>query len=143
MRSAPTTLALVALVALAAPVVASADVTVSLDRASARPGQVVRATSSSCCYLSLYLVPATRVPQPHSCRMRNGVMATCEPWSVGPPHRRGWVWLGRFFPKRSSFVFHVPPVRPGLYRPVIYCAPCYRGPRGSLIAGSQALRVVL
>jgi hypothetical protein len=112
---------------------ASADINVWLDRSSAQPGDVVRATSAGCCYLSLYLVPERLVPNPWHCSAN----AICAPFSVGPPHRHGWTWLGRFFPNRRSLWFRVPKVRPGPYRAVVYCAPCYRGPRGSLIAGDR------
>jgi hypothetical protein len=135
-----TVLAAAVVLAVLAPGIARADVGVRLDRTSAAPGDRVRATSASCCYLALYLVPVQRVPEPSRCRARDGSLAMCAPWSVGPPHRRGWVWIGRFFPKRPSFVFRVPRLRSGLYRPVVYCPPCYRGPRGSLIAGN-ALRI--
>jgi hypothetical protein len=134
-------LAAAASVALLAPVAARADITVRLDREHVRAGEWLRATSASCCDLSLYLVPATLVPRPFDCQMRNGVMAGSAPWSVGPPHRRGWVWVGRFFPHRPTFRFRTPALAPGSYRAVVYCAPCYRGPRGSLIAGTQTLRI--
>ncbi len=110
---------------------ARADVGARLDRSRAYPGERVRATSGGF-YLSLYLAPASTVPQSRRCR---GGTAICAPTSLGPPKRKGWVWLGRFFPTRPSFHFRVPAVRPGPYRPVVYCAPCTRGPRGSLIAG--------
>jgi hypothetical protein len=127
-------------VAAAVAGTARADIVVTLDRTSARPGDLVRATSSSCCFLSLYLVPAARVPQPGPCPppIKSG---GCEPWSIGPPHRRGWTWLGRLFPHRPSVRFRVPNVPAGLYRAVVYCAPCYRGPWGSLIAGAQQLTI--
>jgi hypothetical protein len=109
------------------------DIGIRLDRTYARPGDRVRAISGEY-FLSLYLAPASTVPQPRSCR---GGTATCEPTSLGPPKRKGWVWLGRFFPTRPSFHFRVPAVRAGAYRPVVYCAPCTRGRRGSLIAGNR------
>jgi hypothetical protein len=119
---------------------ARADIGVRLDRSSARVGDVVTATSARCCFNSLYLVPVRIVPSGRSCRLRNGSSAICAPWSVGPPRRPGWFWLGRFFPQRGTLRFRVPNVRPGLYRAVVYCPPCYKGPRGSLISG-DALRV--
>src|SRR5947209_6516833 len=125
-------LAAAAVLALLLVAAAHADVGVTLDRTTARAGERVRATSASCCYLSLYLVPARLVPKPSPCQVRNGRSAVCEPWSVGPPRRAGWVWVGRFFPGRPSFVFRVPALPASLYRPVVYCPPCYRGPRGSL-----------
>jgi hypothetical protein len=135
-------LAAVAVVALIVPSLARADFTVTLDQTSARPGDLVRATSSSCCYLSLYLVPAARVPQAGACPPGTRASGGCEPWSIGPPHGNGWIWVGRFFPQRPSFVFRVPRIPLGVYRPVVYCPPCYRGSYGSLIAGSQPLRVL-
>ena len=118
--------------------VAHADVTVTLDRTVVHPGDRVRASSANCCYLSLYLVPERLVPAPTRCSVR-GAAAVCAPSSVGPPHRRGWRWVGRFFPRRPSFSFRIPELAAGRYRAVVYCAPCYRGPRGSLIVGSQRL----
>ena len=109
MRSA---LAAAAVLALLGPAAARADVGIVLDRTSAHPGDRVRATSARCCYLSLYLVPARAVPGRSTCHLGNGSLATCEPWSIGPPHRPGWIWIGR-----------------------------YRGPKGSLIAGVQTLRI--
>jgi hypothetical protein len=123
----------VSLAALILVAVARADIGVRLDRSSGRPGERVRATSGPL-YLSLYLAPASSVPRRHSCR--DGA-AICEPTSLGPPNRRGWVWLGRFFPRRPSFQFRIPDSQPGVYRPVVYCAPCVPGPRGSLIAGNR------
>src|SRR4051794_30271549 len=128
-----------ALVALATGA-ARADVTVTVDRTVVHPGDRVRATSADCCYLSLYLVPERLVPGPVRCTVRR-TDAICAPSSVGPPHRRGWRWVGRFFPHRPTFAFRIPAIPAGPYRPVIYCAPCYRGPRGSLIVGSQRLLV--
>jgi hypothetical protein len=111
---------------------ARADIGVELDRSHARPGERVRATGDSF-YLSLYLAPESTVPPLEPC----GSGEVCRPTSIGPPKRRGWVWLGRFFPTRPIFHFRVPAVQPGKYRPVVYCAPCVRGPRGSLIAGER------
>jgi hypothetical protein len=125
-------LVLLAVVLVIVPV-AHADIGIKLDRTHARPGERVRATSGAF-FLSLYLAPASTVPRPRWCR---GGSAICEPTWLGPPKRTGWIWLGRFFPSRPSFHFRVPAVPPGIYRPVVYCAPCVRGPRGSLIAGDR------
>jgi hypothetical protein len=110
---------------------ARADIGVRLDRTSGRPGEWVVAQSAPLT-LPLYLVPSSIVPPATSCH--NGT-AICEPTSLGAPRRPGWTWLGRFFPTRPRFRFRVPSVAPGPYRPVIYCAPCVPGPRGSLLAG--------
>jgi hypothetical protein len=111
---------------------AQADVGVELDKTRARPGERVRATGHPY-FLSLYLAPESTVPPLQPCG--NGEL--CRPTSLGPPKRKGWIWLGRFFPTRATFHFRVPAVRPGRYRPVVYCAPCVRGPSGSLIAGDR------
>ena len=134
----PFTLLAAVAVTLAGATAASADIGVRLDRTSGRPGERVRADSDAL-YLSLYLAPAAAVPWPGPCRA--GSSAMCLPTSLGPPHRAGWVWLGRFFPSRASFHFRVPQVEPGQYRAVVYCAPCVPGPRGSLISGSQLFRI--
>jgi hypothetical protein len=111
---------------------AQADIGVELDKTRARPGERVRATGDPF-FLSLYLAPESTVPPFRPCR--NGSL--CYATSLGPPKRKGWIWLGRFFPKRATFHFRVPGVLPGRYRPVVYCAPCVRGPRGSLVAGDR------
>src|SRR2546421_2113563 len=129
----------VGLLALLLVPAARADITVRLDRSSARVGDTVRATSVACCYLSLYLVPERLDPHEYACR-RHGQSAICAAASLGPPRRRNWTWRGRFFPHRADLWFRVPRVRPGAYRAVVYCPPCYKGPRGSLIAG-DSLRV--
>lgn len=126
------TLALIAVCLVVVPI-ARADIGISLDRTRGHPGEVVRA-SSGAFFLSLYLAPDSAALQPRPCMDGRGI---CSPTSLGPPQREGWVWLGRFFPTRPSFHFRVPDVRPGAYRPVAYCAPCVRGPRGSLIAGNR------
>jgi hypothetical protein len=123
-------LAAIALALVVAPV-AEADIGVRLDRTSGRPGEWVVAQAAPFT-LPLYLVPASLVPHATTCH--NGT-AICAPTSLGAPRRSGWTWLGRFFPTRPRFRFRVPAVAPGRYRPVIYCAPCVRGPRGSLLAG--------
>jgi hypothetical protein len=124
----------VGVIGLALAPAAAADVSPRLDATVVRLGELVRVTVGTPVALPVYLVPARLVPRPVRCRRG----ATCEPWSVGPPHRAGWTWLGRVFPRRNVLAFR--PRRGGEYRVVVYCAPCYRGPRGSLIA-SNLLRV--
>ena len=127
-----------AVIAFGGAAPARADIAVYLDRWQARPGERVRATSGAF-YLSLYLAPTAKVPEPHSCYDGRAV---CRPTSLGLPRRPGWVWLGRFFPSRPSFHFRVPAVRAGAYRAVVYCPPCVRGPRGSLIASERVFRIL-
>jgi hypothetical protein len=133
-------LAAACIAAFLSSTIASAAIGVSLNRTHARVGDRVRAdVGAGWGYLSLYLAPDSEVSDVGSCPP--GYTGSCAPWSIGPPHERDWVWIGRFFPRRPSFVFAVPRLRPGLYRPVVYCAPCYRCAYGSLIAGTRTLRV--
>jgi hypothetical protein len=77
--------------------------------------------------------------------MRNGVRAGCEPRAHRPPTRAPYIWLGRIHyaaPTSGRFTFRVPHVAPGAYRIVVYCAPCYRGAGGSLIATGPTFRVL-
>ena len=91
--------------------------------------------------LRVYLVPNRFAPLPYSC----GRNAICRPRATRPP-RRPYVVLGRLrrtrpFIRRQRFRFPVPRrVRPGLYRVVLYCPPCYRGRGGSLIVSGETLK---
>jgi hypothetical protein len=99
--------------------------------------------------LPLYLVPARKAPPLRTCRLRNGDPATCPSTSVGPP--RGGVYhrVATLNVRHANTVrvrFRVPRLAPGRYVYVLYCGPCRRGPRGSLIAfdysGAPVLTVV-
>jgi hypothetical protein len=82
--------------------------------------------------MPLYLVPATRVPQRRAC----GPNAICEPRAKRPPTRPPYTRIGQVHFRHSGsgvVRFHVPSLIPGRYRFVVYCAPCYRGPGGSLV----------
>jgi hypothetical protein len=50
---------------------------------------------------------------------------------------------GRVLPvKFGTIRFRVPHVAPGRYKVFVYCEPCYRGRRGSLITDNRIFRVV-
>jgi hypothetical protein len=88
------------------------------------------------------LVPLARAPEPFPCHGREGL---CPPATKGPPRRSSFVFLGSVRPDRRSstryihryrFRFDVPDVAPGNYAFVLWCAGCYEGRRGSLIASA-------
>jgi hypothetical protein len=124
---------------------AGADIgVIAVSKASARVGDVVsvRVAGYDRAWprMPLYLVPTQQAPQPVRCR-RN---AMCQPKSrrapEGPPYR----FLGRITFRRSGtgvVRFRVPRVAAGTYRFVIYCAPCYRGPGGSLITDDASFAI--
>jgi hypothetical protein len=91
--------------------------------------------------LPLYLVAAKSAPPLHACRLRNGSAATCPASSLGPPREASYYRVGTLNVRHANTVlvtFRVPRLAPGRYVYVIYCGPCWRGPRGSLIAFSYA-----
>ena len=83
----------------------------------------------------VYLVPAPQDPQ---------IPACCEARVRRPPHGGRFRFLGRVHygpPQRGRFVFRVPRLRPGTYGFVLYCAPCYKGPDGSLVSTGPRFRI--
>lgn len=121
---------------------ASADVgPPRLNRAAGRPGQVVIGRGQS--GMPVLMIAAERAPKRYSCHRD----AVCEPYSTGAPSRPPWIRLGkmsgRVLPVTFGTIrFHVPHVRPGPYKVFVYCEPCYRGPRGSLITDGRIFRVL-
>ena len=142
--------AAVLLVGLAATASAQADIgLLSVSRTSARPGEVVRARfggyANEWPRMPVYLVPVARLPVRYPCTTRNGARAVCEPRVLRPPVHAPYIWLGRIHyapPTSGRFTFRVPRIAPGAYHFVIYCAPCYRGPGGSLVDTDKAFRVL-
>jgi hypothetical protein len=93
--------------------------------------------------MPVLMIPAWLAPERYSCR--GG--AVCEPYSIGTPSRRPWIRLGRMsgpiLPVTFGTIrFRVPRVAPGRYKIFVYCEPCYRGRRGSLITDDRIFRVV-
>lgn len=87
--------------------------------------------------LPLYLVEAKSAPPLHACTLRNGSAATCPTTSLGPPHGGVYHRIATLNVRHANTVrvsFRVPRLAPGRYVYVLYCGPCWRGPRGSLIA---------
>lgn len=88
--------------------------------------------------LPLYLVAAKETPPLHPCELRDGHTAVCPSTSPGPP--RGAARYHRIATlnvRHANTVdvpFRVPHLGPGRYVYVLYCGPCWRGPRGSLIS---------
>jgi hypothetical protein len=134
-------LTLVAAVVVAAfASTARADVGLfSISRTSGRPGDRVVARFGG--YdrqwprFPVYLVPAPRDPQ---------IPACCEARVRHPPRGGRFTFLGRVHygpPQRGRFLFRVPRLRPGTYGFVLYCAPCYKGPDGSLVSTGPRFRI--
>jgi hypothetical protein len=132
-------LAFAVALAVVAPT-ARADIgLVSISRTSGRPGDRVVARFGG--YdrqwprFPVYLVREPWYPKTPAC---------CEPRVRHPPRGGRFTFLGRVHygaPQHGRFVFHVPRLRPGTYGLVIYCAPCYKGPDGSLIATGPRFRI--
>lgn len=129
---------------------AAADIgIVTVTPSTARPAQMARVHVNG--YLPMHLrsmpivlVRADLLRRPYPCKKA----AFCEPivWRgrlERPPYRivgftRDWR-RSRAQPDHADSWFHVrvPQVAPGLYRLALWCAPCVRGPQGSLIAGPR------
>jgi hypothetical protein len=112
-----------------------------LSPSGGKPGQVVMGGGSS--GMPVLMIPAWLAPKRYSCR--GG--AVCEPYSVGAPSRPPWIRLGRMSGRVlpvtfGTIRFRVPRVAPGRYKVFVYCEPCYRGRRGSLITDDRIFRVV-
>jgi hypothetical protein len=112
-----------------------------LSRSAGKPGQVVMGRGSS--GMPVLMIPAWLAPERYSCHRG----AVCEPYSVGAPSRRPWIRLGRMSGRVlpvtfGTIRFRVPHVAPGRYKVFVYCEPCYRGRRGSLITDDRIFRVV-
>jgi hypothetical protein len=144
------------------PVGAEADVGIErVSRRAGEPGQqvVLTVACGGCKAASIVngpahpprdfpvlLVPSARVPRSGPCP---GDGERCAPSSLGPPRGDPFVLLGKAKPTfrerdlartpvpRYRLRFRIPEVEPGSYAFVLYCASCYRGPRGSLIAYRQ------
>jgi hypothetical protein len=99
--------------------------------------------------LPLYLVRAGAAPPLRTCALRDGQPATCPATSLGPPHGGRYHRVATLNVRHANTVhvsFRVPDLGPGAYVYVLYCGPCWRGRRGSLIAfaypGAPRLRIV-
>jgi len=132
--------------ALAAPAAAGPFLDWSRPSA-AHVGDVVRVQAGAgvrmYALLPLYLVKAADAPPLHSCALRNGTPATCPTTSEGPPHGGMFHRIATLNVRHANTVrvsFHVPRLAPGRYVYVLYCGPCWRGSRGSLIAFADRTR---
>lgn len=148
MRARPVTLAALG-VALLSVSGAHADIgLVSISRTSGRPGDRVAARFGG--YdrewprMPVYLVPATRAPHPAPCHGLD-TRAVCEARVPRPPHGAPYTFIGRIHyapPTRGRFRFRVPRLARGYYAFLVYCAPCYKGPGGSLIDTGTRFRIL-
>ncbi len=96
--------------------------------------------------LPLYLVKAKDSPPLHTCTLRNGSAASCPTTSLGPPRGGKYHQIATLNVRHANTVrvsFRVPQLAPGSYVYVLYCGPCWRGPRGSLIAFKYASAPIL
>lgn len=126
---------------------ARADIgVISVKPAQARPGALVTVVAGA--YkpfpsMPLYLVPRARVRPPHPC----GPNALCDTVLPRPPTAAPYLRVGTLdfhtHPRQVEAVFRLPRLPPGLYELLIYCAPCHRGPGGTLISNPSALIRVL
>jgi hypothetical protein len=96
------------------------------------------------------MVEAHRAPQPYSCMHGTAI---CEPSflpaALGRPpfvlvgwimhwQRTGPLGAGQ---GRATLTFRLPRLAPGLYVFGLFCSPCARGPKGSVIVADLILRV--
>jgi hypothetical protein len=145
--------AVAALVALALVAPASAGPFLDWSTpATARVGQVIRVQAGAgvrmYALLPLYLVAAKDAPRVHSCTLRNGHAAICSATSLGPPQGGKFRRVATLNVRHANTVrvaYRLPRLAPGRYVYVLYCGPCTRGPRGSLISfdyrGAPALTI--
>lgn len=134
--------AAVACVALALPASAGAGPFLDWSRpATAHVGSVIRVQGGAgvrmYALLPLYLVASNDAPPVHSCTLRNGQPATCPATSLGPPRGGRYHRVATLDVRHANTVhvsYRVPRLAPGRYVYVLYCGPCWRGPRGSLIS---------
>ena len=137
------------LAAAAVVAAARADIgLVSISRTSGRPGDRIIARFGG--YdrewprMPVYLVPAGRAPHRAPCDdLVAG--AVCEARVAKPPGGTPYTLLGRIHyapPTRGRFRFRVPRVASGVYAFLVYCAPCYKGPGGSLIDTGPRFRIL-
>lgn len=123
--------------------VALGDIAViSVKPAQARPGDfvtVVAGAYKAMPPMPLYLVLRSRVRPPHPC----GSNALCDtviprPPTTAPYRRVGTLDFGRH-PCHVQVRFRLPRLVSGVYEFLIYCAPCHRGPGGTLISNPSAV----
>lgn len=99
--------------------------------------------------LPLYLVASKNAPRVHPCALRNGHAATCATTSLGPPRGGRYHRVATLNVRHANTVrvsFRIPSLAPGRYVYVLYCGPCWRDSRGSVISfdyrGAAALTIV-
>jgi hypothetical protein len=139
---------LAVLLGLLVPGSAAGDEGLILRRATARPGEIMTVWGS-CGRKPIYLVSesyarrslliyfsrlAPRPPSGPPFRFLGRTVCTRQDHYVGDFPDGDWSsWSG-------YLGFHVPPVRPGRYQLVVYCAPCRHGPGGSLVMNNWLWR---
>jgi hypothetical protein len=108
---------------------ASGAVWLTLSRASGPPGADVTATGC-CAGLPVFFAPE-RLSYP---RILDS-----------PPRDKHYVRLGVLqegdAAARAHIRFRVPAAKPGVYRLIVFCQPCWNGPKGSLLPASFTFRV--
>lgn len=148
-------LALLMVVALVVPCAARADIgIIKLTPTAARPGDAVTIVVAG--YLGprpwrpmpVVMIPAKLAPKevPFRGGFRSPIARRSE---LRPPPYRVVGAVRNWRPRdetgvnaRGELRFRLPPVRPGRYVFALFCAPCWPGPRGSLIIDRRLVLTV-
>jgi hypothetical protein len=122
--------------ALLAPPTASADIDIDLiSRKTATPGQLVRVTAAGFVGSTPWVAPVVMRPAAGASRVSQSLyygrllrppyrlVGTIREWHGRTRNRHAWGYV----------VFRVPRVKLGRYVFGLFCPPCARGPKGSLI----------
>ncbi len=132
------------LISLLGPATARADIVVIGERhAVGAPGEQV-SVSIGCggCPAAGLELPVALVPAPSGSREHPCRGTSCANTSLGPPAVPPYLPLGVATPSLrpgvSRLSYLVPNAAPGLYKYVIYCAPCWPGRLGSLVGHPSA-----
>jgi hypothetical protein len=124
------------LAALIATPPASADIDIDeISRNVARPGQLVRVTAAGFVGSTSWVAPIVMLPASRASRVSLRLRYTRL---RRPPYRmvgtiRTWHGLTRMGHAWGFVVFRTPRMKPGRYVFGMFCPPCVRGPKGSLI----------
>jgi hypothetical protein len=130
------TAVVIGLVALMAPPSALADIDIDeISRKTARPGQHVRVTAAGFVGSGGWTAPVVMLPASRASRVSQRLQYSRL---ARPPYRlvgtiRSWHGLTRNHHAWGFVVFRTPKLRPGRYVFGLFCPPCVRGPKGSLI----------
>jgi hypothetical protein len=122
--------------AMIAPPTASADIDIDqISRKTATPGQLVRVTAAGFVGSTPWVAPIVMLPASGASRVSQRMYSSRL---LRPPYRlvgtiRRWHGQTRNRHAWGYVVFRVPRAKPGRYVFGLFCPPCVRGPKGSLI----------